>query len=166
MLDVVLDAAIISRGCVQQANRDAVKDFVRLNQKYLTGRVLDFGCGKQPYRDYVKGEYAPYDPNYPDCGTFPAGRFDAILCTQAVQTLNNPVVTIEALRKVLNPGGHWVFTYNANWYELQPEDRWRMSASGMEYLLRSEIIIHEPIVTLQFNGWSMNLTYGIVAKCQ
>lgn len=46
--------------------RATIRAFVQkaADEGYLSGRVLDYGCGKQPYRDIVEaagGEYVPYD---------------------------------------------------------------------------------------------------------
>lgn len=46
--------------------RDSIRSFVQsaADEGYLSGRVLDYGCGKQPYRDIVAaagGEYYGFD---------------------------------------------------------------------------------------------------------
>lgn len=161
---MVLDAAKIDRPALQQASRAAIKDFVSGCRQYLTGRVLDFGCGLQPYRQFVGGEYVGFDPGYPEHSAEPVGKFDAILSTQVFQVFDDPVATVARLREMLNDGGFWVVTYNASWYEIQPEDKWRFSRTGMEALLGGTVVKHEPTVTMKFNGWSMNFAYGIVAK--
>lgn len=75
----------------------SIREFVESCSDDLGGRVLDYGAGKQPYRDIVEaagGDYHPFDR-----ASFPANvsgddvggelhaddRFDAILCNQIVQ---------------------------------------------------------------------------------
>ena len=86
---------------VRNLERTSIRGFVASCSEYLTGSVLDYGCGKQPYRDIVEaagGEYHGFD-----LVEFPAnvsgvdyerprdGRgvlrvgYDAILCNQVLQ---------------------------------------------------------------------------------
>ncbi len=79
--------------------RESIRDFIEQAgiDGYLAGRVLDYGCGKQPYRSLVESfgaEYVGFDrAEFPanvsgaDCGPEEVGRgmWDVILCTQVVQ---------------------------------------------------------------------------------
>lgn len=170
---MVLVKANISRGALQKAGWESIRLFVGVHRGLLAGRVLDFGCGRpvvdgsHRYRDLVSGEYCPYDPHVPGFTEFPAGRFDAILTTSVLTCVADPIRTVEALRNVTNPGGVWVATYNASWYEFEPSsgEIWRFAREGMERLLAgSRILASEPILRMQMNGWALNMTYGIVVR--
>lgn len=152
---------------LQQANRDAIGQFVREHANYLQGKVLDFGCGKQPYKDLVRGEYVPFDPGYDSNEDFeiPGAGYDALLVTQVLQFTSEPKETLASLRDALKDGGHLVMTYHSSWYEAQKQDTWRISKEGMERLLDGmNIIVHQPITVLGFDGFDMKLTYGVVAR--
>ena len=77
--------------------REAIRAFVQsaADDGYLSGRVLDYGCGKQPYGDIVEtavGEYG-YDRELPGQRRRhdrryrgqPARALGRDLCTQVVQ---------------------------------------------------------------------------------
>lgn len=115
--------------------------FVCDNRQLLTGRVLDFGCGKpgtcrkpQPYRRYVTGEYLGFDvgdtlpiANYP---------FDTILCTEVLMYVDNPRVELRNMLALLAPGGSLLLTYTAAWPEIEETSLWRFTAKGVELLLK------------------------------
>lgn len=150
----------------------SIRAFVQsaADEGYLSGRVLDYGCGKQPYRDIVEvagGSYYGYDmAEFPanvsgaDVGEyeeawFSDDAFDAILCTQVIQYVplwrwgqQHTIPTIFAAwqREVLAPEGHLVMTYPTNWPEVEPEDLHRFTKAGMERLLTEAgftIVRHE-----------------------
>lgn len=143
--------------------RESIRAFVQkaADEGYLSGRVLDYGCGKQPYRDIVEaagGEYHGWDLT-----EFPANvsgenvtpevpmgtRFDAVLCTQVLQYVPQVAGTLAAqygMSPIL------VLTYPTNWPEVEPEDLHRFTKAGMERLLTEagfEIVLHERRATIK-----------------
>lgn len=163
-----------SRSDLQQQNRRDLRDWLTANKDFLTGRVLDYGCGPlMQYRDLVSGEYVPYDPFREGTPREYGGTFDAVMCTQVVQFTPaslpdvDPRETLMTIRSVLNPGGYLVLTWSCNWYEIEDDDTWRVTEKGMRRFLAGagfEILKLEPITTLQFPGWVMNCVYGAVAR--
>ena len=147
--------------------RESIRAFVRraADDGYLSGRVLDYGCGRQPYRDIVEeagGTYEGFDRA--EYGGALAGvgdvgadwqyrqddQFDSILCTQVVQYLpvaKNPGYAehipfifhgwAETLTTArLHGNAGWlVLTYPTNWPEVEAEDLHRFTKAGMERLL-------------------------------
>lgn len=115
----------------------SIRDFVMMAAEggYLSGRVLDYGCGKQPYRDIVEvvgGEYVGYDhASFPahvgdvSVGTDPLYEaddpFDTILCTQVVQYVpiyrDEGVTPDNSLRALLD---HWQFALRKGEYGTEP----------------------------------------------
>jgi SAM-dependent methyltransferase len=131
------------------ARRDIVRDAAR-----LTGKLLDLGCGTQPYRpflprsvDYIGLDFpSPQkNPNHRACPTIHGdGRtlpfidrsFDAVLCTQMLEHVDRPEGVIQEIERVLKPGGVGLisvpFFYNLH---LEPQDFFRFSPYGIKSLL-------------------------------
>ena len=99
---------------LRDRDRASIHAYLLENSDLLTGRVLDFGAGRQPYRDVIEGaggEYVPYDrtafpgscaeADSPD----PVGVFDAVVVTQVVQYLLAPVEEFRWMRSLVRPGG-------------------------------------------------------------
>lgn len=126
---------------------------VALNKKYLSGRLLDFGCGNKPYRglcdvqeyiglDIEKGEEndkneqfdvfydgktIPFDNNY----------FDSVLSSEVFEHVFNLADIINELYRVLKPGGYLVVTLPFAWDEHgAPYDFARYTSFGIDHLLR------------------------------
>lgn len=168
--------------------RKSIRAFVQraADDGYLSGRVLDYGCGKQPYRDIVEatgGEYVGYDsPQYggsvvtEEIGDDRVGRFDwqAILCTQVLQYVHHVAVMLRGFKTDLQEEhGHLVLTYPTNWPEVEPEDLHRFTKAGMERLLVEvgfEIVLHErrAWITADLGNGRSNgefaLGYGVIAR--
>ena len=150
--------------------RESIRAFVQkaADAGYLSGRVLDYGCGRQPYRDIVEaagGDYQAFDaPEHP--GNVGGERytpnmphvFDAVLCTQVLQYVPQPFQALRHMRSnmvelnVPKPyDRHLVLTYPTNWPEVEPEDLHRFTKAGMERLLTEAgfaILLHERRGTL------------------
>jgi hypothetical protein len=133
----------MNRQEIRDLERTSIREFVDAHKHYLTGRVLDYGCGipgkcvqPQPYRHiieaqiltYGKGEYVPYDRGY----QWPGGVFDAVLMTQVLQYSEDPRGLLKALRDVAQ---YLVMTYPTHWEEIEHDDRWRFTKRGVEALL-------------------------------
>lgn len=173
----------------------SIRAFVQLaaDEGHLSGNVLDYGCGQQPYRDIVEtagGEYAPYDRvDFPgsvasqDYGA--AGvvgdwggeerddsplwtDWDAILCTQVIQYHRYPDAMLNDMRGALQEAhGHVVLTYPTNWPEVEPVDLWRFTKFGMTTLLEAagfEIIRHDWRHGFRHEGISFTVGYGVIAR--
>jgi SAM-dependent methyltransferase len=118
----------------------------------LAGRILDAGCGTQPYRqllthaDHVGGleagrarEYAGkridvlYDGvHFP----FADASFDGVVCNQVLEHVFMPEPFLQELRRVLVPGGTLVLSVPFAWPEHeQPWDSRRYTSFGLRDLL-------------------------------
>lgn len=148
---------------VRRLERSSIRLFMEENRQYLRGRVLDFGAGKQPYRDLVEGEYVPLEQG----DRWPDGSFDAVMCNQVMQYLGRPRETLFQICYALKSAGALVMTYPTNWDELEPTDFWRFTRFGMERLLTSvglEILKHERRAEINLNGFRFPLGYGVIAQ--
>lgn len=131
------------------ARRDIARDGAR-----LTGRVLDLGCGNQPYRphltavsQYVGLDYPPVQSGlqlkvrpeiYGDARVLPFAdeSFDSVLCSQVLEHVDRPEVVVQEMARVLKSGGWGIisvpFFYNAH---MEPHDYFRFSPYGIADLV-------------------------------
>jgi SAM-dependent methyltransferase len=120
------------------------------------GKIVDVGCGAQPYRsllpsgvEYVgidiaeAGERFGYEA--PDTVYFTGGRWpkeaedaDVLLCTEALEHVPDPAAFLGEAFRCLRPGGTLVATvpFAARWHFI-PFDYWRFTPSGLERLLEA-----------------------------
>jgi SAM-dependent methyltransferase len=89
----------------------------------LSGRVVDVGCGTQPYRgwfgttsEYVGLDVAPgpaVDFVVTPDAAWPLenGRFDVLLCSQVLEHVEHLDLTLREMDRVLRPGGVVVMTF-------------------------------------------------------
>jgi SAM-dependent methyltransferase len=140
------------------ARRDIARDASR-----LTGRLLDLGCGHQPYRPFLPGRVEYISLDYPsaqadsDHTVHPAiygdGRtlpfadrsFDGVLCNQMLEHVDRPETVVQEIARVLKPGGVGLisvpFFYNLH---LEPHDFFRFSPYGIKELLeRNGLRVHQ-----------------------
>jgi SAM-dependent methyltransferase len=122
----------------------------------LEGRVLDVGCGQQPYRRWLPdgGEYVGVDvEERPGVSAvirpgerwpLEDGSFDAVLCTQVLEHDSDPEHTLEEIERVLESGGRAVitvpFAYNEH---AMPHDYRRYSAIGAAAAVGSRLEVLE-----------------------
>jgi SAM-dependent methyltransferase len=155
---------------IREIEVDSLRKFVEAQRRYLRGRVLDFGAGKpgtcrqpQPYRDLIEGEYVPYDLGDQE----PAGPFDAILCTQVIQYLDEPLWQLGWFRAALRRGGYLVMTWPTNWDEVEESDRWRFTKSGMQRLFDCaggwRVLVCERRAEVKVGAFTFPLGYGVAA---
>jgi SAM-dependent methyltransferase len=113
---------------------------------YVEGRLLDVGCGAQPYRDlfprvdrYVGLDH-PGAPRLDVCGDglalpFRVGSFDAVLCNQVLEHVPEGAVLMEEIARVLRPGGVLLLTVPLTWdLHREPSDFYRYTRYGLQYL--------------------------------
>lgn len=147
-----------------------------LSEQDFTGRVLDFGCGTAPYREIVEkngGEWNGYNR-----GIFPGGSkadigvdkplledWDVILCTQMLQYVPD---VAKLLRDFRSASERLVLTVATNWPEVEVEDLYRFTLSGISTLLEHAGftgVAFEQIGAVRFGDreWCA-LGYGVVAR--
>jgi SAM-dependent methyltransferase len=150
-------------------DKKTIRDFMTNGnyKKYFVGRILDYGCGAQPYKDlFNQVNYFGYDPFFPEDRekryfsypfiADPNRKFDTIIANQVFECVDNPVDTMRFLGSMLNPGGCIVVTYNTAWFEwARPGilgDYWRFSRLGMEKMMTDIGLV----VLLSEERWSID----------
>jgi SAM-dependent methyltransferase len=119
-------------------------------------KVVDVGCGAQPYRSLLPGHveyvgidiaeagarfgYEAPDTVYFDGVTWPtqAENADLLLCTEALEHVLDPAAFLAEAFRCLRPGGTLLATvpFAARWHFI-PFDYWRFTPSGLERLLEA-----------------------------
>lgn len=131
---------------------------------FLSGKLLDVGCGMQPYKSIFNVEtYVGLDidnENARDRGVadefydghvfpFRQHEFDAILCNQVLEHVFNPDEFLREICRVMKPGARMVLTVPFVWDEHeQPYDYARYSSFGLCALLERNglsVIAHEKL---------------------
>ena len=156
-----------------------IREFVQraADDGHLAGAVLDYGCGKQPYRELIERtcQYAGYDRT--QFGGNVSGRnigktlireggWDAVLSTQVIQYVHRPEDWLSDIAAMLRPGGHLILTYPGAWPVLR-DHLWSFTQAGMEYLLEDaglDVVRHEVRAAIPFDGFSIVTGYGVVAR--
>lgn len=162
-----LDRFIIRRSILQA---------IEANLFHLTGKLLDIGCGKMPYKKFILEHSAVkeyfgldidtailYDANVkPDVTwdgvtmPFEMNSFDCAIGTEVLEHCFEPNVTLRETFRVLKPGGTFFFTTPFFWnlHEV-PHDEYRFTPFSLEKHLRNcgfqDIQIHST------GGWHASL---------
>lgn len=114
----------------------------------LRGRVLDVGCGMQPYRAWMRDvQYVGLDREGPlskpdvvgtvDALPFEDASFDGLLSTQVFEHVRAPERALRECARVLRGGATIVLTVPGVWpaHEV-PYDYWRFTRYGVDEVLR------------------------------
>ena len=122
--------------------RENIRQFLRLNS---TGKkVLNVGAGDRQYREYFPNQVTL---DAAQCGSTDIvgdihtiriqGKYDVILCTQALEHFYDPQRALDNMRRALNPGGKLIMTVPLI-YPLheEPHDYFRFTEHGLRHLLR------------------------------
>lgn len=158
-----------------EAEASSIRGFLEAHADKLGGTVLDYGCGRQPYRDIVikaGGTYFAYDrPGFGGSQVeehigVPVAAVDAVICTQVIQYVTNPPEFVESLHFMLAPGGWLLMTGPTNWPVLEPADLWRLTPAGIAHLLGARFPLVEVAErhTIRSNGRPWLCGWAAVAQ--
>jgi SAM-dependent methyltransferase len=135
-------------------------------------RILDVGCGNQPYRPLFAGVAEEYDGNDIEPGPLvryvcpaeslevPDESYDLVLCTQVLHLIRFPQKALEEFARVLAPGGFvFVTTHGTYPFHPNPRDYWRWTQQGLPALF--EDVPHLELIELVSHGGS-GVTFGVM----
>lgn len=117
---------------------------------YLSGRILDVGCGNMPYKKYLTdiSEYIGMDETKavkPDIlGSvqaipFPDKYFDSVLCTEVLEHVSGAQDALREIKRVLKSGGYLYLTVPQAWpLHYEPNDYFRFTKYGIKHLLEEQ----------------------------
>jgi SAM-dependent methyltransferase len=115
----------------------------------LAGRVLDIGCGRQPFRrflsrdtEYIGLEVNPELPAdvFGDVCALPiaSSSIDAAMCNEVLEHVADPLQALKEIHRVVRPGGFVFITVPQMWgLHYEPYDFFRYTNHGIAHLARS-----------------------------
>jgi len=129
--------------------RGIARSLVEARDRYLQPgiRILDVGCGVQPYYPLFAEMAARYDGN--DIAPGPRVKYvssaealdvqdksyDLVLCTQVLQSVRHPQQALAEFARVLEPGGYvFLTTHGVYPFVPHPTDYWRWTQQGLPAL--------------------------------
>lgn len=123
------------------------------------GRVLDVGCGRQPYRPYFEGRCAEYVgcDAYPadesivkchaDATTFTDGSFDLVVAFQVLEHTDHPWRVVGECFRVTKPGGRCLLTAPFLFpHHASPHDYFRFTHEGLTSMAKDAGFVVDEIV--------------------
>ncbi|HTV20591.1 MAG TPA: class I SAM-dependent methyltransferase [Polyangiaceae bacterium] len=134
---------------------------VEAPMKSARGKVVDVGCGAQPYRSLLSPEveyigldiadakqhfgYETAGTIYYDGKEWPAAAKGAhlVLCTEVLEHMLEPGAFLDEAFDALVPGGQLLLTvpFAARWHFI-PHDYWRFTPSSLRHLLEGAGFTH------------------------
>jgi SAM-dependent methyltransferase len=130
-------------------HRDIGRSLASARDRYLRPglRILDVGCGTQPYYPLFADVATEYDGSDIEPGprvkyVSPAEKLDAadrsydlVLCTQVLHLVRRPQKALSEFARVLEPGGYvFLTTHGVYPFHPNPTDYWRWTQQGLPAL--------------------------------
>ena len=138
--------------------RVKIFNFIKSSLSLFSGKLLDVGCGKMPYKKYIlenskATEYIGLDiddalvydkkikPDYTWDGIrmpFENNTFESAIGTEVLEHCPNPEIILKEIYRVLKPGGVFLFTVPFLWnlHEV-PHDEYRYTPFSLERHLKN-----------------------------
>jgi len=124
-----------------------IQELKNIFPKYLTGNLIDIGCGEKPLKKYLVNYISQHigvdhkatlhdNSNIDIFGTayeIPVDNcsFDSAICTAALEHLEEPELAIKECYRVLKPGGVAIYSVPFIWH-LHEEPRDFLDTQSMD----------------------------------
>ncbi len=153
-IDIKLNHANLDKFVIRKAIFEAIKNSL----SEFSGDLLDVGCGKMPYRNYIleNSEIEKYNgldieagnlydskisPDYLWDGVrmpFEDSQFESVITTEVLEHCPYPEVVLNEINRVLKKGGVFFFTVPFLWnlHEV-PNDEYRYTPFSLERHLKN-----------------------------
>lgn len=157
--------------------RTSIKKAIDSNLTRFSGSLLDVGCGKMPYRNYIcsnsavsnytgvdiqTGHSAYHDDILPDIFwdgvTLPVANdsYDTIICTEVLEHVPDTENLLREIFRVLKPGGVFFFTTPFLWpLHDVPYDQKRLTPFAMQNYLKAAGFTQHEVKAL--GGWHASM---------
>lgn len=156
-------------------HRRAIFSALQESLPFFTGTLLDYGCGKMPYKNFILEhsgitEYIGLDLetalNYDDISPdvvwngsiipFPDGYFDVVLATEVFEHILDLGHALHEIRRVLRPGGIIFFTMPFVWplHEV-PHDEYRYTPFALDKIFKQAAF--SDVTIRPTGGWNAAL---------
>ncbi len=154
----------------------------------LEGRLLDIGCGQQPYRglfeqvtfyvgvDLPGGQLPGVTTEVYASGLalpFETASFDSVLCSEVLEHVAEPARLLAEAARVIRPGGRLLLSVPWLWpVHAAPHDYYRYTPYGLRYLLEQNGFEVEKLektsglVAVIAQRLATGLAYGLGAERQ
>jgi SAM-dependent methyltransferase len=156
--------------------RRAILDALTENLHYFQGTLLDVGCGKMPYKQYIQSNTSIIDyigldietaltydvnvrPDYRWDGKkmpFADAQFDTVLATEVLEHCHHPLTVVKEIHRVLKKDGVFFFTVPFLWnlHEV-PHDEYRYTPFALKKIFE-DAGFHD-IKIIPTGGWHASL---------
>jgi len=153
-----IDIELIHSNLDRYVIRTAIFEALKNNLNEFSGDLLDVGCGKMPYKEYILKNSAVkkyvgldiesaiiYDescsPDYKWNGNkmpFEDNSFDCVFATEVLEHCPEPEIVLKEVLRVLKPGGIFFFTVPFLWnlHEV-PNDEYRYTPFSLKRHLKN-----------------------------
>jgi hypothetical protein len=135
---------------LRQLERGSIHQFLVESEAYIRGFTLDYGCGRQPYRQIIEqagATYHGYDRGFHpgairgvgDVGDDdPLLKFwDTIICTQVLNVIPDYRHLLRQFHASLRLNGYLILTAATCWPDGDPVELWRWTLNGIRLELEA-----------------------------